>query len=97
MKGRELAIAVAEKCGDQITPKSRILFINCKQTTWDEYLHDKAGKILLSEGMAGKIEQHFFHKNPHDVDPFIEFYSCYKTGGTLAPHKILEVWLEIDK
>jgi len=102
MKGKELAIAVAEKCGDQITPKSRILFINCKQTTWDEYLHDKAGKILLSEGMAANFDEHLGDTFPliedeHDYFEVSQWWASVQDNGTLTPEKILNAWLELEK
>jgi len=106
MKGRELAIAVAEKLDDKITWKGEISLecvttIGCElRKVWittDEYLHDKAGKILLSEGMAGKISKYLYTHPTLRTSDIHEWYSCSDNNGTLTPNKILEVWLEIDK
>ena len=111
MKGRELAIAVAEKLDDKITWKGEISLecvttIGCElRKVWittDEYLHDKAGKILLSEGMAANFDEHLGDTFPliedeHDYFEVSQWWASVQDNGTLTPEKILNAWLELEK
>ena len=97
MKGKELAIKVAEKLGDgyKYLDDDDIGYMYNKDKDddldIDKYLHAKAAEILFSEGTAEKIrwqvEYNYYH---HDGDPFIYWFD------TLTPQKILTTWLEME-
>ena len=98
--GVNLAIKVAERCGDRITPTSRMLYINHKQVTWDEYLHDKAAEILFSEGMPGEIDAHLYAilgDGTHGTGTHNIAAVCWirQWWATLTKEKLLNVWLEL--
>ena len=100
LTGKELAIKVAEKLGDDPTVNALSGYTTIYADSWIQgYCHAKAADIIFSEGMAGRMCNYLRAKKLNDdsLPPMDWFWRGVETNGTLTPEKILNVWLDIDK
>ena len=101
LQGKELAIAVAEKLGENIDTSTTGAFVyeNCESegmVKTEDYLKQKAADILFIEGIARQIDEHL-RKEYTSASALNYFPDSYIAvwWAAITPEKILNVWLKL--